>query len=222
MTPERVISVTRTPETDVMSASYHEIFDNPMPLAERLGEGHDGEGDVDSLLLCCDNDTALTTEYLTTKLVEDSLKWQKEGAGDLSPRDSPLRKRLQAFPAMLSDDLKTLSLKNPPKTPKLDPKAVDDIERHARYLAACVDSMVENLSGVLHSASALTVNTLETYRDGVCKTCDEVDSNIKSMYQLMAKVEELNKSMTPAYRLGDQVKELKQLLDLYETNSSTS
>ena len=44
--------------------------------------------------------------------------------------------------------------------------------------------MVENLSGVLQGASALTVGTLETYRDGVCKTCDEVDNNIKSMYQV--------------------------------------
>ena len=53
-------------------------------------------------------------------------------------------------------------------------------------------------------------------RDGVCKTCDEVDGNIKSMYQLMAKVEELNKGMGPAYRMGEQLKEIKRLLDIYE------
>lgn len=50
----------------------------------------------------------------------------------------------------------------------------------------------------------------------MCKTCDEVDGNIKSMYQLMAKVEELNKGMGPAYRMGDQLKEIKRLLDVYE------
>ena len=33
----------------------------------------------------------------------------------------------------------------------------------------------------------------------------QVDGNIKSMYQLMAKVEELNKSMAPAYKLAEQV-----------------
>ncbi len=38
------------------------------------------------------------------------------------------------------------------------------------------------------------------YRDGVCKTCDAVDDNIKGMYQLMAKWEELNKAMAPAYK----------------------
>jgi hypothetical protein len=37
-------------------------------------------------------------------------------------------------------------------------------------------------------------------RDGVCKTCDAVDDNIKGMYQLMAKWEELNKAMAPAYK----------------------
>ena len=81
--------------------------------------------------------------------------------------------------------------------------------------------MIENLAGILQSISALTVDTLETYRDGVCKTCDEVDGNIKSMYQLMAKVEELNKSMAPAYKLADQVKEVKRLLEMLENVSNT-
>ena len=77
--------------------------------------------------------------------------------------------------------------------------------------------MNQFLVGVLQSASALTVETLETYRDGVCKTCDEVDTNIKLMYQLMAKVEELNKSMAPAYKIGDQVKELRKLVEVYDS-----
>ena len=47
-----------------------------------------------------------------------------------------------------------------------------------------MDSLVENLSGVLQSVSGLTVETVQTYRDGVCKTCDEVDSNIRGMYQV--------------------------------------
>lgn len=54
-------------------------------------------------------------------------------------------------------------------------------------------------------ASALTVACLETYRDAVCKTCDAVDHNIKSMYQLMAKCEELSKSMGSIYKLAEQM-----------------
>ena len=37
----------------------------------------------------------------------------------------------------------------------------------------------------------------------------------------MAKVEELNKSMSPAYKIADQVKEVKRLLDLFETALNT-
>lgn len=51
----------------------------------------------------------------------------------------------------------------------------------------------------------MTVGCLETYRDAVCKTCDAVDHNIKSMYQLMAKCEELSKSMSPIYKLAEQM-----------------
>ena len=36
-------------------------------------------------------------------------------------------------------------------------------------------------------------------------------------FKVMAKVEELNKSMGPAYKIADQVKDVKKLLDLFET-----
>ena len=99
-------------------------------------------------------------------MVEDSLKWQKESKSDKnlfsSPKESPIRKR----PQNISDGIKSLNLKpsNTEKLEALDPTAIEDIEKHARYLAACIDSMVENLSGVLQSDSALTVETLEAYR----------------------------------------------------------
>ena len=68
------------------------------------------------------------------------------------------------------------------------------------------------------SYSPSQVETMETYRDGVCKTCDAVDTNIKTMYQVMAKVEELNKSMGPAYRIAEEVKDIKRVLDILEAN----
>lgn len=108
-----------------------------------------------------------------------------------------------------------------PQLPQVDPNVLNDLEIEVRKIATSVDSLTENLAGILHSVSALTVDCLETYQDAVCKTCDAVDSNIKSMYQLMAKWEELSKSMKPIYRLSEQIKEIKRLLDLFETAVNT-
>lgn len=98
----------------------------------------------------------------------------------------------------------------------LDINLLNDLEFEARNIAASVDTLTETLSGVLHSMSALTVECLEIYRDVVCKTCDSIDANIKSMYQLMAKCEELSKEMEPIYKLVQQVKDIKHVLDLFE------
>ncbi|XP_076276901.1 BLOC-1 related complex subunit 6 isoform X1 [Lasioglossum baleicum] len=103
-----------------------------------------------------------------------------------------------------------------PQLPLLDHNILNELEMEARKVATSVDALTENLAAILHSASALTVGCLETYRDAVCKTCDAIDYNIKSMYQLMAKCEELSKSMGPVYKLAEQVKEMKRMLELFE------
>lgn len=108
-----------------------------------------------------------------------------------------------------------------PNMPPLDPTILYSLEADARKVATAVDSLTENLAGLLHSISALTVDCLETYRDAVCNTCDAVDSNIKSMYQLMAKCEELSKTMKSTYKLAEHIKEIKRLLDLFENASSS-
>ncbi|GIZ00663.1 BLOC-1-related complex subunit 6 [Caerostris extrusa] len=77
----------------------------------------------------------------------------------------------------------------------IDPNILTDLESHAKKVATCVDTMLENLSGTLQSISSLTVDCMETYESSVCKTCDAVDVNIKAVYQLMAKCEELSNSM---------------------------
>ena len=101
------------PVTD-MSASYHEIFDTQL-MASVAGldlRGRDQDQDEDDEdvvnarlggpLQSLDNNTASTTEYLTSKLVEDSLKWQKECSSQLPPaqdssKNSPAKKRPQTL-----------------------------------------------------------------------------------------------------------------------------
>ncbi|KAL0279565.1 UNVERIFIED_CONTAM: hypothetical protein PYX00_001095 [Menopon gallinae] len=148
------------------------------------------------------------SEDLETKIKLSSPGSKQEsllGCGDISKSSAPClyRQALQ------------------PSIPPLDATVLNALEADARKVATAVDSLTENLAGLLHSVSALTVDCLETYRDAVCNTCDAVDSNIKSMYQLMAKCEELSKTMRPVYQLAEQIKEIKRLLDLYENAVTT-
>ncbi|XP_001602456.1 BLOC-1-related complex subunit 6 isoform X1 [Nasonia vitripennis] len=108
-----------------------------------------------------------------------------------------------------------------PQLPALDHNILNELENEARKVATSVDSITENLAAILHSASALTVGCLETYRDAVCKTCDAVDYNIKSMYQLMAKCEELSKSMSVLYKMSEKVKDMKKMLELFENTMNS-
>jgi hypothetical protein len=228
-----------------MSQSYHEIFDTQGYLAQDspVTPGTEtGSGSVDSghtetghqtvvyynegegrLVSCSPPASTPMAQYLTSKLVADSLMWQQTFRNDSpSPEDpepvtsvpndpdSAARPR----PSSLGSDLPS-SLPSP-RDMVVDPMVLNDIEKEAHRLATDVDSLVENLSAVLQSVSGLTVETVQTYRDGVCKTCDEVDSNIRGMYQLMAKWEELNKNMAPAYRVASQIKDIKRLLEMFE------
>jgi len=175
-------------------------------------------------------DPNITTKYLTSKLVADSLMWQQTFRNDspspeeIWPRQSSEQKSKNdpdsgsrpRRPNSLETDMARLEVESRLSPGLVDPQVLNDLEKEARRLATEVDSLVENLSCILQSVSALTVDTVETYRDGVCKTCDEVDNNIRAMYQLMAKWEELNKNMAPAYRASSQIKDIKRLLDMFE------
>ncbi|XP_077982205.1 uncharacterized protein LOC144437184 isoform X2 [Glandiceps talaboti] len=101
--------------------------------------------------------------------------------------------------------------------PKIDPTALDDLEKQARKVADNLDLMLGNLKGTLHNMSAISVGYIQTHRDAVDRMGESVDNSVKSMYSLIAKCEELNKNMQPVYQLSRQIKEIKRRLDLLET-----
>lgn len=105
---------------------------------------------------------------------------------------------------------------SPDDIPPIDPHALIDLEAQAKQVADRLDHMMASLRSNLHKMSALTSGCLDAYKKSVDSTCDAVDGSIKSMYALMAKCEELGKSMTPIYQLADQIKEIKRLLDIFE------
>ncbi|CAH1785185.1 unnamed protein product [Owenia fusiformis] len=117
----------------------------------------------------------------------------------------------------MSQSPSSLFAQSPEDMPPIDPRVVLDLELHARKVAGNLDLMMGNLKSNLHKMSAISATCLELYRDSVDHTCDSVDASIKSMYALMAKCEELSYTMTPIYKIADQIKEINRLLDIFET-----
>lgn len=69
-------------------------------------------------------------------------------------------------------------------------------------MAASVDTLTENLDNLLHNISALTADNVEVYRGSVTQLTDAMDANIKSMYTILAKAEEITNLMRPAEQLA--------------------
>ncbi|CAG9857561.1 unnamed protein product [Phyllotreta striolata] len=104
-----------------------------------------------------------------------------------------------------------------PQVGQLDSALINDLEAEAHRMATSVDSLIENLCGILHSVSSITADNVDVYRNAVSKMSDTMDSNIKSMYTMMAKAEEVTQSMKVVEGLSVCIKEIKRLVDLFET-----
>ncbi|XP_001354249.2 BLOC-1-related complex subunit 6 [Drosophila persimilis] len=101
--------------------------------------------------------------------------------------------------------------------PEVDGNVLSDIELEAQYLATSVDNLLENLGNLLHSISSITADNVEVHKNAVNKLTDTLDANIKCQYQLLAKTEEITKSMKPTERLGQRIREIKRLVDTLDS-----
>uniref|UniRef100_A0A182NB15 BLOC-1-related complex subunit 6 C-terminal helix domain-containing protein n=1 Tax=Anopheles dirus TaxID=7168 RepID=A0A182NB15_9DIPT len=91
---------------------------------------------------------------------------------------------------------------HPSAPSSVDPNVLNEIEREAQALAASVDNLSESLCSVLHSISSITADNVEIYKNSVTKLTDCMDGNIKCMYTIMAKAEEISKTIKPAEALA--------------------
>lgn len=105
-----------------------------------------------------------------------------------------------------------------PQIGQIDVTILNDLEHEARKIAQSIDNLIENLSGVLHSISSITADNVEVYKDSVSKTCDSIDSNIKCMYTILAKGEEVFQAMGPVQKHAARISEIRRLLNLFENN----
>uniref|UniRef100_A0A1E1X6A6 BLOC-1-related complex subunit 6 C-terminal helix domain-containing protein n=1 Tax=Amblyomma aureolatum TaxID=187763 RepID=A0A1E1X6A6_9ACAR len=129
---------------------------------------------------------------------------------------SPVTKVAEPFPSSCSSTPSLCRQLFTPHMAPVDPNALADLEDEARTVAASVETLLESLTTAMHGISSMTVDCMSLYERGISKTCDVADSNIKAMYQLMAKFEELSNSMRPLDGLVAEVKSIKKLLDHFE------
>ncbi|XP_064546191.1 BLOC-1-related complex subunit 6 [Drosophila montana] len=101
--------------------------------------------------------------------------------------------------------------------PEVDGNVLSDIELEAQYLATSVDNLMENLGNLLHSISSITADNVEVHKNAVKKLTDALDANIKCQYQLLAKTEEISKSMRPTEKLSQRIREIKRLVDMLDS-----
>ncbi|XP_023298479.2 BLOC-1-related complex subunit 6 [Lucilia cuprina] len=104
-----------------------------------------------------------------------------------------------------------------PQLPQIDANVLNDIEIEAQYLATSVDNLTENLCNLLHSISSITADNVEVHKNAVNKLTDSMDANIKCMYTIMAKTEEITKSMQPTEQVGLRIREIKRLVDMLDS-----
>lgn len=94
---------------------------------------------------------------------------------------------------------------------------LQDLEYEAQSLATFIDSLTENLCEILQSISSLTAQNVDVYKDAVTKMSEAMDSNIKSMYTMMAKAEEVSKTMKNVQGYSQRIKDIRRLVDLFES-----
>ncbi|XP_023017769.2 BLOC-1 related complex subunit 6 [Leptinotarsa decemlineata] len=104
-----------------------------------------------------------------------------------------------------------------PQVGQLDTALINDLECEAHRMATSIDNLIENLSGILHSISSITADNVDVYKNAVAKMSDAMDSNIKSIYTMMAKAEEVTQSMKIIEGHASRIKEIKRLVDLFES-----
>lgn len=94
---------------------------------------------------------------------------------------------------------------------------LQDLEYEAQSMATSIDALTENLCEILQSISSLTAQNVDIYKDAVTKMSEAMDSNIKSMYTMMAKAEEVTKTMKNVQGYSQRIKDIRRLVDLFES-----
>ncbi|KAF8563818.1 hypothetical protein P879_10195 [Paragonimus westermani] len=130
-----------------------------------------------------------------------------------SDQDSPIT--LQS--SLITEETEREQLPLPTEVLVNNTIVLSDLESRARDLATQLDKLMISVHCGLHRISSLTLECVSVLADSVDVTCEAVDSSIKSTYSLMAKCEELSKSMTLLSPLEKEIEAVKCTLDKFES-----
>uniref|UniRef100_A0A8C8RQ57 BLOC-1 related complex subunit 6 n=1 Tax=Pelusios castaneus TaxID=367368 RepID=A0A8C8RQ57_9SAUR len=100
--------------------------------------------------------------------------------------------------------------------PPVDPAALRELVALAGQVAAQVDELLRSVHCGLQALTALSVGCIQTYRDSVEGLGEAVDTNIRAMYTLVARCEELDRAMHPLPVLARRIRDMKGTLERLE------
>lgn len=118
------------------------------------------------------------------------------------------------------DETHTLSQQQQSSIVGPDPQTLKHLEATVSKLSENINQVLTHINRSTHSLSGLTVECIKSYERCLSETADVVDQNIKSMYQLMAQVEEINRSMKSIEPIRKELTHVKHLLDVFERSVS--
>lgn len=98
----------------------------------------------------------------------------------------------------------------------VDPSVLKDLEEQAKIAGRSIEKMMKYLAKHLQDSTQITQGTASIYRDSVRNVQKDVENNIRLMYSLVAKCEELDQKMKPVTELAKQVSDIKESLDALE------
>lgn len=96
---------------------------------------------------------------------------------------------------------------------------LNKLENQSQTLSQNVGNMIQYISKYSHSVTSLTFQSVNNYEKCLVQTCETIDSNIKLMYQVMSKYEELLQEMKPIEKISDEIKKIKRILIVFGKQS---
>lgn len=98
----------------------------------------------------------------------------------------------------------------------VDPSVLKDVEEQAKIASRSIGKMMSFLTKELGKGTNTTLDIVSVYDGAINNVHSEVEQNIKAMYGLIAKCEELDRKMKPLNELATQVRTIRETLDLLE------